>query len=345
MNQQPAMRGTCGKGGWKNLLVMGLFVFLGVLSLNAFLYQPAVRRSAPVVHGDVPRKQITLKEGQQGRPTELAVANLGGAPPLCNNELALKALQAKLDGTLLCKGSASFKKSTQVFNLLVKKEPSIIVQPSSVGDIGVALRVAGQFNLTVTVKCGGHNPAGFALNNGGMVIDMVHMRRVRPESDSSIRAEGGALWSDVHKVLEVTDRSIVGGGCQVVGVVGLALGGGVGWTSRHRGLVAHNVLSATVVLPNSTVVDVDHENHPDLFWALKGAGGSNFGVVSSVKMRTFPAHDRYFAGQKCFVRQGNDTADVMEAYGKVVSSLNLDDRLTVDLFVSRQANGDANGEV
>ncbi|CAD7698766.1 unnamed protein product [Ostreobium quekettii] len=334
-------RGAVATGRWRRLAVLCLALFLAWACVNFFLFPPAVQSPAHASRS-IHTSPILLNKGTwETGPGEALCANEAS---ICEHREALENLRGTIRGQVLCKGMDVYTLSARVFNALRDKEPGVVVRPLTVEDIKAALQAAANFNMTVTVKCGGHNPAGLATNDCGMLIDMYYMRGVHWDSDLHIIAEGGALWKHVHPLLAEANRSIVGGGCPDVGVVGLVVGGGVGWTSRSHGLAADNVLEATVVLPNSTVVTVDTDNQPDLFWALKGAGGSNFGVVASVKLRTFPAHDHYFAGQFCFHRRENDTADVLRVHGKVLQARDMDDRLTVDLFSSRHPPGEGDGD-
>lgn len=238
-----------------------------------------------------------------------------------------------------CPGDEMYNTCMRVFNSALKGlRPLAVVRPRDASDIKTSLVKAAQAGLQVTVKNGGHNPAGHALNDKGMVIDMKDMNSVTWGGDSGldIISGGGATWEQVHKVLQEKPRTIVGGGCPQVGVVGLALGGGVGWLSRSRGLVSDNVLSLKIVFPNGTLAIVDDERNSELMWALRGAGGSNFGVVTEVRLRTFPGQPEYFAGVYCYEKEPVDLRSTLELVQSVMNGdLDLDDRLTMDMFMSR----------
>lgn len=267
----------------------------------------------------------------------------------CEDSPAKEYLLNQLDGRMLCHSflsSRSYTSQFPIFNRRLSVNPKLIITPTSVEDIALGLKLAKKLNLTVTVRDGGHNPAGFSLNEGGLVIDMAFLRKVEFVSESSdpvwknyeddfIVAQGGAVWSDVHTVLKRRHPlSIVGGGCPSVGVVGLALGGGIGWSSRHRGLVSDNMLAVKLVFPNGTLAVIEEEANPELMWALRGAGGSNFGVIVEVVLRTFPAQHRYLAGQFAIMRHPSDAEDIVNLYGSQILNRELDHRLTIDLFFS-----------
>ena len=235
----------------------------------------------------------------------------------CFDEEAIGYLNSHFLGPYLCPKSAeSYLSRYPLFNLAISAKPKMVMMPVILNDIRLAVKLAKQQNMTVTVRNGGHNPAGFSISEGGMVIDMVYFSGVHFADEgasdecerqwvtrfpsNAIVAQGGSIWKDVHPLLEERSRSAVLGGCPTVGVVGLALGGGIGWMSRHRGLVSDNVLSVRMVLPDGKVAIVDDTNDPELMWALRGAGGSNFGVVTDLILRTYPAYPSYLAGHIAF---------------------------------------------
>jgi hypothetical protein len=169
------------------------------------------------------------------------------------------------------------------------------------------MRIARQFQLPLVVRNGGHNPAGWALSPGGITLDMSLQRSVHVEASPAPRSDGqpatphadvggGALWDDVYGRLEFTGLYAVGGGCSGVGVAGLALNGGIAFTSRKRGLVGDGVLSYTLVLPNGSVVETstaERDPAPDpsrlaLHSAMQAGGASAFGVVWALRLRLWP---------------------------------------------------------
>eukprot|EP00210_Caulerpa_lentillifera_P004507 g4300.t1 len=279
----------------------------------------------------------------------------------CETSIAKEQFVRHLDGRMQCHTSRSYTSQFPIFNTLLSINPKLSITPTSINDIVLALKFATKMNLTVTVRNGGHNPAGFSINEGGMVIDMAFLRRVQFLSDSTdpswsdfinddyVLSQGGALWSDVHALLKrrqlVSPLSIVGGGCPSVGVVGLALGGGIGWTSRNHGLVSDNMLGVKLVFPNGTLAVITEDRNPELMWALRGAGGSNFGVVVEIIIRTFPARRQYLAGRFDIMRDPDDAEDIINLYSSQILNRELDRRLTVDLFLMTSLQSSASPKI
>lgn len=318
-------------------LYLVIVVVVGLTVFNSVLYEPQL--------GDgrvFPIAAYTDQKVKSAADVSIAWSNLkqaaaGGKHP-CEDMNVNRLVQAVLDGAVLCPGSKGYKESVTIFNTALRVMPKIVFRPVNERDVTVAMMLAVKYGLVVTVKNGGHNPAGFSLNQGGMVVDMKHMKKVfwSNEPDNALHAQGGARWSDVHGVIKERGRSIVGGGCPQVGVTGLALGGGVGWTSRYRGLVSDNLLAARIVFPNGTLTAIDSKDNSELLWALRGGGGSNFGVVTEVVLKTFPAEKKYFAGSFCFDRHPDSFKDIIEVLQSMINGeFDLDDRLTMDLFMNR----------
>jgi hypothetical protein len=182
-------------------------------------------------------------------------------------------------------GSADYEEARRVFNKMIDKKPALIVRCGGVADVLRAVRFARDHDLLVAVSGGGHNAAGFATCDGGIVIDLSPMRAVRVDVDNRlVRVEGGATWGDVDRETEPFGLVAVGGIVSTTGVAGLTLGGGQGWFRRTFGMTCDNLVSADVVTADGRLLNVCAAAHPDLLWALKGGGG-NFGIVTSFEFR------------------------------------------------------------
>lgn len=286
----------------------------------------------------------------------------------CTNKEAARFLKNHLKDEFICPTSAKeYFSEHPIFNSAVSVKPKIVVTPKNINDIAISLQLAKQQDLTVTIKDGGHNPAGFSMNQDGMVIDMAKLKGVHFVDEmkdmscqcwtlqfppNAIVAEGGTIWKDVHPKGEERNLGVIGGGCPTVGVAGLAVSGGISWISRNRGLVSENVLAYRIVLPDGQVKVVTEQSDPDLMWALGGAGGSNFGVVTDVVLQTFPLEqESIFAGslrlERCVVsplcwkatfwmfRKVEKVAELIDLYVATVLKGNLDRRATCDMFVGR----------
>jgi FAD/FMN-containing dehydrogenase len=182
-------------------------------------------------------------------------------------------------------GGADYEEARCVFNKMIDKRPALIVRCGGVADVRHALRFAREHELIVAVRSGGHNAAGFATCDGGIVIDLSPMRAVRVDPDNElVRVEAGATWGDVDRETQAFGLIAVGGIVSTTGVAGLTLGGGQGWFRRTFGMTCDNLVSADVVTADGRLLNVSPTAHPDLLWALKGGGG-NFGIVTSFEFR------------------------------------------------------------
>jgi FAD/FMN-containing dehydrogenase len=189
---------------------------------------------------------------------------------------------------------AQFATAKQVFNTNYNDStPAAIVTPTSPADVQKAMAFAASNNLKVAPRSGGHSYVGASTANGTMVLDL----RQLPGEINYDAASGQVTVTPatslyaIHQALAGAGRGIPTGTCPSVGAAGHALGGGLGANSRHAGLLCDQLASASVVLPGGRAVTASAANNPDLFWALRGGGGGNFGVTTSLTFATFPTKD------------------------------------------------------
>jgi FAD/FMN-containing dehydrogenase len=217
-----------------------------------------------------------------------------------------------------------YEASCAVWNGAVTHRPEVLVRCASPADAQAAVGVAREFDVPLSVRGGGHDWAGRALVDRGVTIDLSSMRRVTVEPEAAVaRLQGGATGADVVAAAQPFGLTAVTGTVGAVGMVGLSLGGGYGPSTGRFGLGVDNVVSVDVVLADGTMVTVDAEHEPDLFWALRGGGG-NFGVVTSMRIRLH-AVPTIVAGMIMF--PWVQAASVLEALGD--SLLGGPDELTV----------------
>ncbi|KAL4926676.1 FAD-binding oxidoreductase [Aspergillus undulatus] len=199
-----------------------------------------------------------------------------------------------------------------------RKEAGVVVQPTDVPDIITALKWSQTNNIDMAVKAGGHSVSGTSSSAGGLVIDLSRMNSVSVNTEKkTVTVGGGAVWKDVDEAAAQYGLAAVGGTVNHTGVGGLTLGGGYGWLSGQYGLTIDNLLSATVVLASGEVITASATSHPELFWALRGAG-YNFGIVTDF---TFQAHDQpgpVYAGILAY------TPDKIERVIEILNGLLLD---------------------
>lgn len=201
------------------------------------------------------------------------------------------ALGRNIDGTVLRLGDAGYEAAVHALPLKQFDDirPRAIVRCAGAGDVAECVRFARRFGVHVTARSGGHSFGGYSTTTG-MVIDLGRMASVTGDGDA-VRTGPGAQLVDVHATLDPSGRTIPTGWCPTVGMGGLTLGGGLGLETRVYGVTSDRLRSAEVVLANGRTVRCDAQRHRDLFWALRGGGGGNFGIVTGLEFADIPAHD------------------------------------------------------
>ena len=196
-------------------------------------------------------------------------------------ETAIDALQSSLRGELLGPGDAGYDAARKVHNGMIDRHPRLIARCRDVADVIAAVAFAREMELPLAIRSGGHNAAGFGTVDGGIVIDLSPMKGIRVDAAArTVRVETGCTWGDVDHATHAFGLATPNGFVSTTGVGGLTLGGGIGHLSRRYGLTIDSLLSADLVLADASVVTASPDQHPDLFWAIRGGGG-NFGVVTS----------------------------------------------------------------
>jgi FAD/FMN-containing dehydrogenase len=195
---------------------------------------------------------------------------------------------------ILPDSGAQFATAKQVFNTNYSgSTPSAVVTPTSVADVQKAMAFAAAHNLKVAPRSGGHSYVGASTANGTMVLDLRQLSGgINYDAGSGhVTVTPATSLYALHQALAAAGRGIPTGTCPSVGAAGHALGGGLGAQSRHAGLMCDQLVSASVVLPGGQTVTASAANQPDLFWALRGGGGGNFGVTTSLTFATFATSD------------------------------------------------------
>jgi FAD/FMN-containing dehydrogenase len=189
-------------------------------------------------------------------------------------------LTATFKGRLVSPADPDYDAIRALHNGLVSKRPALIARCSSAADVVEALRFAREGGMAVAVRGGGHNVAGRASVDGGLMIDMSTMKRMLVDPDKRVaRAEGGVTWGEFNAATQAHGLATTGGVVSSTGIAGLTLGGGLGWLMGRCGLAVDNLLSAEIVAADGRVLTASASEHPDLFWAIRGGGG-NFGIAT-----------------------------------------------------------------
>ena len=194
-------------------------------------------------------------------------------------------LAERLTGDIIAPGHPQYEEARSVWNGMIDKRPALIVRCADADDVATAVRFACERGMPLAVRGGGHNVAGTATCDDGLVVDLSAMRGVRiHDSGRTVHMQGGATWADVDEVTAPLGLATTGGVVSETGVAGLALSGGVSHQRRRDGMTVDNLVSAEVVLADGSQIRASADENADLFWALRGGGG-NFGVVTSFELR------------------------------------------------------------
>lgn len=228
---------------------------------------------------------------------------------------AIEALRAAVRGTVVTPEDPEYDAARTVYNAMIDKRPALVVQAVDVADVMAGVRFAGEHDLAICVRGGGHNAAGLGTCDDGVVIDLGRMNAVRVDPTSRrVVVEGGATWGDVDHATQPFGLAVPAGIISTTGVGGLTLGGGFGYLSRGYGLTIDNLVSADVVLADGSFVTASESDHPDLFWAIRGGGG-NFGVITAFEFMARPA-GTVTAG--VFFYELDKAAEVMRIYRDMI---------------------------
>jgi FAD/FMN-containing dehydrogenase len=230
---------------------------------------------------------------------------------------AIDAFRGGLRGTLCLSGEAGYDEARTLWNAMIDKRPAAVVRAAGASDVIQTVRLAAQHQLLLSVRGGGHNIAGSAVCDGGLMLDLSRMGSVRVDPAArTARVEPGARLADLDKETQAFGLATPVGINSTTGVAGLTLGGGFGWLSRKHGLTVDNLLSADVVTAEGVLVHASETEHPDLFWAIRGGGG-NFGVVTSFEFRLHPVGPQVIAG--LIVHPFSAAKDVLNEYRRLVA--------------------------
>jgi FAD/FMN-containing dehydrogenase len=208
--------------------------------------------------------------------------------------------RSHLDGQVLVPGTRGYDSARSVWNAMIDHRPELIVRCASVGDVVAAVRAAREHGLEIGVRCGGHNISGLAVPQDGLMIDLTPMGRVTVDPVTRrARVQGGAMLGALDRATQPFGLATTAGNVSHTGVGGLTLGGGMGWLARQYGLACDNVVSCLVVTAGGDVVRACADEHPDLFWGLRGGGG-NFGIVVEFEFRLHPVGTRTLVAELTF---------------------------------------------
>lgn len=227
--------------------------------------------------------------------TEIRLASLQGGATVVGSDAAA-TFRETLRGKICLPGEAGYDEARTIWNAMIDRHPGAVVRCRGAADIMRAVSFAREHGVLLAVRAGGHNIAGNAVCEGGLLLDLSLMRGVRVDPiRRTARVEPGVVLGDFDKEAQAFGLTTPLGINSTTGVAGLTLGGGFGWLSRKFGLTVDNLISADVVTADGKLVQASATENPDLFWALRGGGG-NFGVVSSFEFRVHPVGPMVLSG-------------------------------------------------
>ncbi len=204
------------------------------------------------------------------------------------NPKDIEAFRKTFGGQVLLPGEPGYDEARRVHNGLIDKHPAIIARCSGTADIADAVNLARRLDLEIAVKGGGHNVAGKATVDKGVMIDLSPMKGIHVDpAKRTARAQGGCTWGDLNRETQLHGLAVTGGLISSTGIAGLTLGGGIGWLMGQHGLSLDNLISVEVVTAEAKVLAASADQNSDLFWGLRGGGG-NFGVAASLEFKLHP---------------------------------------------------------
>ena len=203
-------------------------------------------------------------------------------------EAAVQEFAAGFCGELIRRGDARYEEARAVFNAMIDRHPALIARCAGVADVIAAVNFARENELVVAVRGGGHSVPGYAVCEGGIVIDLSPMKGIWVDPDTrTARAQAGVTWGEFDRETQQFGLATTGGRVTHTGIAGLTLGSGSGWLERKLGLTFDNLISADIVTADGEFLKASESENEDLFWGLRGGGG-NFGVVTSFEYRLHP---------------------------------------------------------
>lgn len=240
-----------------------------------------------------------------------SLAGLNGKTVQLPDE-ALKAFKTAFKGPVLGAADTGFDEMRTVWNAMIDRRPGLIVRCTGTADVVQAVRFVKQHGLVSSVRGGGHNIAGLAVCEAGVMIDMSLLRGVWVDPTRRVaQAQAGCTLGDVDRETQLHGLAAVLGFVSATGIAGLTVGGGFGYLTRSHGWTCDNLVSMDVVTADAQVLHVSESAHADLFWALRGGGG-NFGIVTSFEYTLHPVGPEILGGAIAW--RGEDTRQVLHAY-------------------------------
>jgi len=233
-----------------------------------------------------------------------AIGRTGGRVRLAAD--AVEGFRERVRGPVHLPGEEGYEDARTLWNGMIDKRPALVVRPSGAADVADTMRFVREHDLLCAVRGGGHNIAGTAVCDGGLMIDCTPLRGVRlVPGTRRVVVQPGCVWGDVDRETLPHGLAVPSGIVSTTGVAGLTLGGGFGWLTRRHGFTCDHLVAADVITADGELVRASAEGHPDLLWGLKGGGG-NFGIVTAFEFEAVPFGPEAFCGLAVFAYERLD---------------------------------------
>ena len=244
---------------------------------------------------------------------------------------SIKEFSKSMRGQIILPADSEYDQARKIWNGMIDKTPAIIVRCAGVSDVINCVKFARKYNLDLSVRGGGHNVAGNAICDGGLVIDLSKMKSIRVDPHSqTTRAEPGVVWRELDHETQQFGLAVTGGLVSSTGMAGFTLGGGIGWLARKLGLTLDNLLSVDVVTADGKLLKASASENSDLFWGVRGGGG-NFGIVTSFEFKLGKIGPIIFGG--LVIHPLEDGKEVLKYYREFVRHT-PDELTTIAVFLT-----------
>jgi FAD/FMN-containing dehydrogenase len=248
---------------------------------------------------------------------------------------AASELARTFAGSLLKPADPGYEEARKVHNGLVDKRPALITRCRTVANVVDSVSLTGRLGLEPAVRGGGHNVAGRATVDGGVMIDLSLMKGIHVDAARrTVRAQGGVTWGELNRETQVHGLAVTGGVVSSTGIAGLTLGGGLGWLMGKYGLALDNLSAVELVTADAKVLRASKNEHSDLFWAVRGGGG-NFGIATSLEYELYPVGPTVVGGP--LVHPINRARDLLQFFRE--RTLSLPDEHTLFATLTHAPDG------
>jgi FAD/FMN-containing dehydrogenase len=248
--------------------------------------------------------------------TKESVTNSGAQTLL--DEALIEALQRGFQGEIIRQTDAGYDAARSVWNAMIDKYPALIARCTSSDDVIKAVNFARDNSMLLSVRGSGHNVAGSAVCEGGLMVDLSLMKDIQVDQDrGTAKAQPGVVFGEMDKATQPYGLAAPGGIVSETGIAGLTLGGGFGWLSRKHGFTCDNLISAEIVTANGQLLTASASENSDLFWGIRGGGG-NFGIVTSFEFQLHPVGPEVLAGM--IIYRLEDASDVLRFFRDYTAS-------------------------